>query len=575
MENYKTKDSEYWFNRHKEAKTKRQRWLDHWQYVGKYVHTRKQNFTQYQDQGTFLHEDLFDSTAPKANRKMAAALIGLMWRSGGKSIRIEPVEGLQESFDIKEYYEWLTKKVHNELDDPRAGFLLALEEYMTDQGCFGTSGIGCFTGDEAALRFNAWGVDEISIEEGRNGFVRTIFREFELTVSRIVDTYGLENVSENVKEYYNNNKHGDLIKVLHVIAPERDQSKEKQYMSLHFELDNHKLLKKSGFFEMPVAVSRFFKKRNEIYGRSPAMEALPDILEINATKEARISAIEKSLDPPLGVYDDSVLGNEEIDTSAGGLNVFATSGRIANQAPIFPLFTVETIREADKSIEELRQSIDEHFNIDRLLDFNNKTQMTLGEAHMRAGIRNEALGSLIARQQNELFTPTIERSVSVLFRNGHLGVVRGSEEEDIVKARGEEPRYIPEAVAKLILGGKDFYKIVYMTPAARMLETSESQGVIRTWEFMGIVAQMKPDILDIVDADKSLKIVARSEGAPDSIFLSEEIVEQIRAQRQQQEQDMIQRQQMAEDMQIAETAGKAEKVSKEAAAEEPTAILGA
>ena len=518
-----SEEAKQWFARYKKAKAKKTKWLDIWQYVGKYIHTRKQNFTEFTDEGTFLNEDVFDSTAPKANRKMSAALMGLLWQSGGESIRIHPADGIEKSTETKEYFSTISNRIAKALDDPRAGLTLALEEYMNDQGCFGTSGVGCFEGEESLLRFQAWGVDEISIEEGENGFVRTIFREFTIPVSRAVEEYGLENLSDAVKDLHKEADMSEMVKFLHIITPNKEKE-GKPYKSLHFEYVPKSKVKDDGFFEMPVAVARFYKKRNEIYGRSPGMEALPDILEINATKEARISAIEKSLDPPLGVYDDSVLGNEEIDTSAGGINVFATSGRMANRNPIFPLFTVETIREADKSIEDLIRSINEHFNIDVLLDFNNETRMTLGETQIRQRIRSEALGSLISRQQNELYTPTVERSVNVLYRQGELGVIKDSPEEAIVIGKKEEPFYIPESVAKFILAGKDFYEIEYITPAARMMETAEAQGVLRTWEFAAFAAEFAPDVLDNLNADESLKIISRSEGAPDRILLSDEQV---------------------------------------------------
>lgn len=557
------KTLDQWLKRYEKGKTRKVKWNDIWQYCGKYVHTRKQNFTEIKDEGTFLHEDLFDSTAPKANRKMAAALMGLLWQSGGKSIRIHPPRQVNSDEEVKAYFSQISKNIADALDDPRAGLTLALEEYMTDQGCFGTSGVGCFEGEEADLRFQAWGVDEITIEEGEHGFVRTIYREFQLPVSRAVEEYGMENLSESTQKAYKELRMSEMVKFLHIITPNKDEKAERSFQSIHIELDAKKVIKEHGFFEMPVAVSRFYKRRNEIYGRSPAMEALPDILELNATKEARISAIEKSLDPPLGVYDDSILGNEEVDTSAGGLNVFATSGRIANQNPIFPLFTVETIREADKSIEDLMQSINEHFNIDRLLDFNNETRMTLGEAQMRQQIRSEALGSLFSRQQNELYTPLIERAVAVLFRQGKLGVIKGSEEEAILVQQGEVPLYIPDAVAKELVAGRDFYEIEYITPAARMMETNEAQGVLRAWEFASFAGQFAPDIFDTLDADESLKIISRSEGAPDRILLSDEQVRQIREMKAQELQRQQAMQQASEEVEMAKRVGEAGKAGNE------------
>lgn len=530
-------DVNKWIKKHEKVKSKKANWNDLWQYIGEYVHIRKQDFTQFNDAGTFLTRDVFDSSAPKANRKMAASLIGLLWQAGGKSIKLEPVRELENSKDVQEYFEWMTETITDALDDPKAGLALALEEYMIDQGSFGTSGIGIFEGEEgiADLRFNAWGVDEISIEEGGNGYVNTIYREFEIPISTAVEDYGVDSLSEKTRKLFTEGNTTDKIRFLHVIAPRRQPKGKKAegnkgmaFLSLTIELVAKHRVKESGYEEMPVPISRFYKKNGEVYGRSPASEGMPDILELNATKEARISAIEKSLDPPLGVYHDSMLGNEEVDTSARAINVFAASSKLGNRQPIFPLFTVETIREADKSILELKESIGEHFNIDRLLDFNNQTQMTLGEAQMRNTIRSESLGSLFGRQINELFTPMTERSVAIMFRAGKLGVIAGSNEEKALTQLGQKPKVIPDAVAKLIAAGKDFYKLKYLTPAARMMETSEADGVMRTWEFALQVAPARPEILDNLDPDASLQLIGRSMGAPSIAFVDEKTVEEIR-----------------------------------------------
>jgi len=106
------------------------------------------------------------------------------------------------------------------------------------------------------------------------------------------------------------------------------------------------------------------------------MNALPDIREANVLREAVIVATEKNLDPPLGILSDGMLGGSVLDTSAGSLNVFNASGNIGNNNPIFPLFTVGSLQDAIARLETISNSIAQHFHIDKLIDFNNDTQMT-------------------------------------------------------------------------------------------------------------------------------------------------------------------------------------------------------
>lgn len=245
--------------------------------------------------------------------------------------------------------------------------------------------------------------------------------------------------------------------------------------------------------------------------------------------------------------------------------MFASSGRMQNRNPIFPLFTVETIREVDKSIEDLMSSINEHFYIDRLLDFNNKAEMTLGEAQMRNQIRAEGLGSLFTRQQTELFVPLLNRAVAVLWREGYLGVISGTEEEEIALARGERPRYVPESLAEIILKGEDFYKIEFITPAARMMEAAEAQGISRAWEFAAFAGQYDQSVFDMLDADKSLEILSKSMGAPNAILKSEEAVAMIREQRAQMQEAQQQAEMARQQMELVQQTAQAQGAATEAA----------
>lgn len=95
------------------------------------------------------------------------------------------------------------------------------------------------------------------------------------------------------------------------------------------------------------------------------------------------------------VLDDGTLGAGEIDDSPNGVTVVNVSGRISNQDPIKPLYTVGELQSVENHTEQLRQQITQAFFIDRLLDLNNDTRMTLGEAQIRNRIRGESLTSIL------------------------------------------------------------------------------------------------------------------------------------------------------------------------------------
>ena len=541
-----------------EYKKVRDLWAPLWQYLGKYIHGVKQDFTETNRPGEFLHATLYDDSGMFSNSKMTAALVGMLWQNGGRSIRMQPPRGVAKTPDVKRYFEQVNEILINSLDDPRAGLTESFEEYLLDQGSFGTSGIGVFEGVESDIMFSPWGVDDCCIGEGPNGKVNKVFKLKEMTAEELEDEYGFDKLPMRVKDAIQNKKYMTKYKVLIAILPrnKRDATQKNNrnmpFASYHIFMDTKDILKESGFDEFPVNWGRFKKKRNESYGRSPGMEALPSILEANALRESVIVATEKLLDPPLGVQHDSMVGNGVVDTSPGGMNVVNVTGQIGStRNPIFPLFSVGDIRPALSRLEVLGQNIKEHFNIDRLLDFNNQTTMTATEAQMRNVIRGQGLGAIFSRQMNEVLTPTLERAISILFRKKKMGFFENSEEAVAAMQVDLDPIIIPAPIAKLIEEGKDFYEIKYFTPAARIMEAEEATGIQQTWAFAMEVAQAKPEVLDYLDADDSLKKISEISGAPSSVIKADIVVENIRKQRAAQQQQQAQAQQASVGMELA------------------------
>lgn len=545
----------------KELETQREVWEDHWQIIGELVHGTKQNFTEKNTPGERLNEDRHDSTAVFANRSLASSLIGMLWPGGAKSMRLIPARGLSESQANKDYFDEVTEIMQKALDDPKAGLAVALDEYMLDQGAFGTSGIAVFDGeDESDLRFEAWGAVQLFIDEGKNGQVDKVFRLFEWPLRRILRTFPLESLSQKLKDKADNEKAMDeKFELIHAIRPREERvagmegNLNMPVMSVFIEKDGGHVIKESGFTENPVKVTRFRKLPYEKYGRSPGMDALSEVLELDYLRERFTVNVDKAGDPPLIVLDDGKLGGGIIDTSAGAINVIDVSSRIPNNIdPISPLQTVGELNTTLTRIEQLKQDIAQHFFLDKLLDFNNQVQMTASEALLRDRIRAAALGSIFNRQVAELFGPLVTRSVDMQFLKGNLGVISGSPEERAAVARGEDPLIIPDEVAERMIAGDDFFEIVYFTPAARMLRLQEAEALNDVTQYKFLLQQGNPEAGDLFDDDEALKERASIAGLPASVLKSQEKVDAQRAQR-------AQMQQAAQTAQVAREGGAAAK----------------
>lgn len=509
--------------------------------------SRKQGFTMDRPQGVMQTDQIFDDTAPSANVLMAASLIGALWPSGAKTFRISMPYGMDEDLggeteEVKQYYQFVTQRMAEYMDNPKAGLVTALEEYMLDQGAFGISGIMIEdqeTNYEVPLAYRAVDAKALHIAEGQNGFVDTIYVEREYYMRQLVEKYGIDNISAIHRDLFlkgGDEAVGKKVRVLHAIEPRLDADphgfgdKNFPYASIHIDIETEKIMKESGFPELPVAVTRFWKAMGEVYGRCPAMNALPSIFEANALGEAWSLAVEKTLDPSLLVLDDGTLGGGTIDTSPGSINVVSVSGRIAaGTTPIQPLFLVGDLKWTAARRTELGEIIKNHFYQDRLMDLNNEHRMQNPEVAIRNELRGQTLNTVYNRQYGELFVPLIETTFKKLQRRGLLGVMMGSPEEEALLSKGIYPRYIPQAVADRIKNKQEVYKIEFISPATRIMQSEELQGTDVLIQKAVLAAGVKPDVLDIIDWDWTLRRIQELGGARRETILSLEKLKKLRA----------------------------------------------
>jgi len=511
----------------------RRTWDSMYQILGKYISLIKQNFEVTQTPGEFLLDDIYDATGMFAAHNAASALLGMLWPGTAKqAMDIQPPRGLEMTTELANFYSNMTNRTIAAMDDPKANLAMSFDEYMLDQMIFGTAGIGVEKGYRSKLLYKPYGVKEMYIEEGRDGAVAKIYLCFEWRVGRVIAEYGLDKVSKKTADKFKNGKHTDKVKVLIAIVPRKEFKAEAgvmamPYGSYHLEYENGHLLKESGFEEMPIMVGRFRKLNYERYGRSPGSMALPDIRESNALREAMIVATEKILNMPKGVLNDGIFGGGTIDMSAGAVNVFNSTGNVTNQPPIFDIGSPPNLPWAEARLQKLEETISRHFSVDRLLDFNSQQEMTFGEAQIRNQIRNQSLSSLFARQLSEVFTPLVERSVAILFREGEYGVVRGSEEERERMESGQDVEYIPDVLVERLEAGKDIYSIVYKTQAANASRAEEYLGILDIMNFAMNGASLDPSLADRIDLHAGAKHIGNIRGIPVDVIRQDDEVAKI------------------------------------------------
>jgi hypothetical protein len=268
-------------------------------------------------------------------------------------------------------------------------------------------------------------------------------------------------------------------------------------------------------------VTRFVKDSVSTYGRSPAMNALPDTKMLNKMSETTIRAAQKQIDPPLMVPDDGFM--LPVRTTPGALNFY----RSGTRDRLEPLQIGANNPLGLNMEEQRRNAIRQSFFVDQLL-MSNGPAMTATEVLQRNEEKMRLLGPVLGRLQAELLQPLISRSFALLLRSGLL----------------------PPAPEEL--QGQDI-DIEYVSPLAKAQKMTDLQSMLRGFEVLLQMQQVAP-VMDYLDDDKLVQYLVETTGIPARVIRSDTEVGDLRRQRAEAQAQQAQQQQ---EMMLAEQAQKA------------------
>lgn len=509
--------------------------------VARYIDMRSVSFT---DEGRnnvvdLIPDELVNNDVSHIADTSSSALLGALWPNGASTFRIDKHRRIPDSQINKTFFkDTVNPTMIDAMDNPESGLLIALEEAVSELVDYGVGSV--FVKDNPndfnkPTSYTCWDIKSNFIDENEDKFVDTVYRLRPIDVREVCQEYGIENVSANTKKLFESGQLEEKVMVLISVEP-RDKIRQTTFGNLGMpfesidqEFDTSKLLRESGFAEFPVPTARYKKKPDEVWGRGSGGQAMPEVIELNAIWEALTLAFEKFLDPPLGMLDDGRMGSGDIDTSAGSLTVISVDSIVNNiNNMIAPLFQTGEPSGAIILTEKLVSSISQHFMLDRLLDLNNQNEMTLGEANIRDRLRSDSLRKVYARITAELFIPIINRTFNILFRKGMFGVIPGSEQEVEFILAGKEYTYLPDDIITAILQDKDFYEIRFISPAARMLQMEEANGIVELMRIATEAGGTFPQALDSFNIDTMLIRLAEILGVSVDVINSTEVVRTVR-----------------------------------------------
>ena len=347
--------------RKNKLKAQRGTWESHWQDLTNFVLPNESDFNLKRSKGDKRTTLVYDSTGIHANEMLAAGLHGMLTNPASNwfSLRVkDSMDSFADNAEAKQWLEETTNVILAELSAPDVAFPSHIHEYYLSLCSVGTACM--FVGEPTTregISFRSIHIDEIFIAENADGIVDTVFRIFKMTVRQIVQKWGEKSLSPRIQRMYEKKEFDKEVELFHCVYPRDDVDKGKKaatmlpVASVYIDEKEKHVLAEGGFDEMPYMVGRWSKTVGEVFGRSPAMTALPDIKMLQEIMKTTIKAAQKVVDPPLLVPDDGVLG--PVRTIPGGLNYY----RASSGARIEPLLTGGNIGLSYEMMNDLRERI--------------------------------------------------------------------------------------------------------------------------------------------------------------------------------------------------------------------------
>jgi len=428
---------------------------------------------------------LLDSTSTDSCRTLASGLMSGLTPASARWVALD----VQDEDD--EGRRWLDEAADDMWKNIHAGnFDSEAFEACLDVVAAGWFALFVDEQEDGSLTFNQWPISELYCATSRaGGPVDIVYRDYQLTAEQAVAEFGAK-VSSSTRDLAEKDP-GKKVDFVHAIYPRQvsvvgaKRAVNMPIASCHVEKAPQILVRESGYQEMPVIVARWQRLPRSVYAVGPMWDALPDTRELNELVALEKSAIEMAVSPPLMAVDDGVLNPKLVTVGPRKMIVVSSTDSIK------PLYDGAQVDIAWTAKDKLQAAIRRVLMADQLQPQDGPA-MTATEVHVRVGLIRQLLGPVYGRMQAEYLQPLIERVFGLRYRRGAFGEV-------------------PESLA-----GRDF-TVRYISPLARAQRLEDVTATERFFANVGAMAQAKPEVLDNIDGDEAVRVLAEGLGVPDKV----------------------------------------------------------
>jgi hypothetical protein len=479
-----------------------------WDDCARYIMPRKGDILTKNTPGEQQTINLYDSTAEEAAGIFAAGMMTHIMPAGEKWFRLQPKKR-DASDEWKEWYDQATDIAVDAIYS--SNFYLTAHEDCLDAGVFGTSVYLCEEGKRQKLNFINIPVGTFAVEEDCEGIVDTVGREWKWTARQAAQKWGREKLGKQQSSALNSadaNGANRTFTYLHFVEPRADSGYDggpavgtkRPIRSVYICIEDKQVIEESGYYSMPYFCSRLLRSNNEVYGRGPGIQVMPEIKLVNAMERDILTWTELMGNPPWIAPDDM---SAQIDNRPGGVTYWDAT-EIKNKPEQLQL--KGRVDLAEQKTEQKRNRIRRAFYNDLFQMLTNmdeqKREKTAYEVQQMVAEKLLLFSPLFARYVVEKLNPMLARVVDILARNGLLT----PPPED---ADGAE------------------YEITYVSKIALAIKSAENQAFATMLQLIGAAAELDPAARNVVRIAEGVREIGRNVGMPSRLLRTDREVKQI------------------------------------------------
>ena len=499
-------------------------WWEHWALLAEYILPRRYHWlitANTMNRGLPISQNIVDPTGTQAMRICASGIMSGLTSPSRPWFKFRIANSNAEpDFEASLWLDEVESQVYRVL--AKSNFYDAMAQLYEDEVVFGTAPMLVYEDEIDTIRCYNPCAGEYFLGASSTLRIDTFYRKFVLTVAQIVDMFGLENCPDDIQRLWLS-KGGNIDQeriVAHAVEPNFPITSRGSSEALNVIKGNFPFrevywvygtraaapLSVRGFHDAPFIAPRWAITSNDPYGRSPAMDTLPDIMQLQVETKRKAEAIEKQVRPPM-------LASVELKNKPSSIlpgHVTYVSNLSANSG-MRPTYTVTPeLQNMTADLLQIQDRIRRGFFNDLFLmmqNIPNRDRVTAFEIAEKNQEKLQILGPVIERMQNEALSPILKRVVNIMSRKGMFP---------------DPPPSMHGAVID----------VEYISMLALAQRAVQSAGMDRLLQVVGgVAATDNGAAFDNLDGDEYIRTYADMMTTPYKILRSPEIVAQRRQER--------------------------------------------